>query len=87
MRCAVNRFSTSVVRAIRTLRSVGAGSCLRAPGDPVAPGDGRPYRDTLNQCRLRTRTTWYARFCEPPCQPGVRGTDLWLMPFALALSR
>ena len=35
MRCAVNRFSTSVVREIRTLRSVGAGSCLRAPGDPV----------------------------------------------------
>ena len=36
MRCAVNRRSKSVVRAIRTLRSVGAGSCVRAPGDPVA---------------------------------------------------
>jgi hypothetical protein len=35
MRCAVNRLSTSVVREIRTLRSVGAGSRSRVPGDPV----------------------------------------------------
>jgi hypothetical protein len=47
MRCAVNRFSTSVVRAIRTLRSVGAGSCLRAPGDPVVVSNDHPYSNHL----------------------------------------
>lgn len=49
MRSAVNRVLTSVVREIRTLRSVGAGSRSRDPGDPVDGSSpwtkSRPYRD------------------------------------------
>src|ERR1039457_5545113 len=37
--CAVNQRLTSVVREIRTLRSVGAGGS--APGDPVSPDRAR----------------------------------------------
>lgn len=35
---------------------------------------------------MRMRNELHARFCERPCQPGVRRTDRWLTPFALALS-
>ncbi|MBZ5689223.1 MAG: hypothetical protein LAP86_29820, partial [Acidobacteriia bacterium] len=44
-RGAVNQLLTSVVREIRTLRSVGAGERATAPGHPVAISNGRPYRD------------------------------------------
>ena len=44
-RHAVNQLLTSVVREIRTLRSVEAGERVTAPGHPVAASDGCPYRD------------------------------------------
>ena len=37
---------TSVVREICTLRSVGAGARVTAPGHPVGSND-RPYRDFI----------------------------------------
>ena len=40
----MNHISTSAVREICMLRSVGAGVGDR-PGHPVAISDGRPYRD------------------------------------------
>ena len=45
---------TSVVREIRTLRSVGAGARATVPGHPVATSDGRPYRDSWREtlCQL-----------------------------------
>ena len=39
---------TSVVREIRTLRSVGAGERATAPGHPVALSNDRPYRDLID---------------------------------------
>jgi hypothetical protein len=41
----VKQLLTSVVREIRTLRSVGAGARATVPGHPVAPGNWCPYRD------------------------------------------
>jgi len=41
----VKQLLTSVVREIRTLRSVEAGERVTAPGHPVAASDGCPYRD------------------------------------------
>jgi hypothetical protein len=64
MRCAVNRFSTSVVREIRTLRSVGAGSCLRAPGDPVAVGTATCQSSLPRPSDLRCSHT-------PSSTPGI----------------
>jgi hypothetical protein len=42
---AVNHLLKSVVREIRTLRSVGTGGRATASGDPVGGRQGRPYRD------------------------------------------
>jgi len=44
----VNQLPTSVVREIRTLRSVGAGARATAPGHPVAVSNDRPYRDLMD---------------------------------------
>ena len=41
----MNQLLTSVVREIRTLRSVGAGERATAPGHPVAISNGRHYLD------------------------------------------
>jgi hypothetical protein len=41
----VKQLLTSVVREIRTLRSVGAGARATVPGHPVATRKGCPYRD------------------------------------------
>jgi len=51
-RGAVKQLLTSVVREIRTLRSVGAGERATAPGHPVAISDGRPYRDSYPETGL-----------------------------------
>ncbi len=49
MRCAVKRQSASDERSAGNPHATFCGSRGRyvAPGDPVAPGNGRPYRDTL----------------------------------------
>ena len=48
----MNQLLTSVVREIRTLRSVGAGARATAPGHPVAISDGRPCRDSNSRFQL-----------------------------------
>ena len=49
-RRAVKQLLTSVVREICTLRSVGAGARVTAPGHPVAVSNDRPYRDLVDPC-------------------------------------
>ena len=68
-RDAVNQLPTSVVREIRTLRSVGAGARATAPGHPVAISDGRPYRDrqlsTAGLVQFRSREQMLVKI-QPP---------------------
>src|SRR5260370_29278707 len=46
---AVNQLPKSVVREIRTPRSVGAGGGRPPPATRWAAGNGRPYRDLLGK--------------------------------------
>src|SRR5215831_15745781 len=52
---AVNHLSKSVVRQIRTLRSVGAGGGRPPPATRWAGSNLRPYRDTVERVEGKQR--------------------------------
>jgi hypothetical protein len=51
---AVNQLPKSVVREIRTPRSVGAGGGRPPPATRWAAGNGRPYRDRTSEQEFRS---------------------------------
>ena len=62
----MNQHLTSVVREIRTLRSVGAGGGRLPPATQWAISDGRPYCDKL-ACRAVTERWPTSRELSPTC--------------------
>jgi hypothetical protein len=54
---AVNQLPKSVVREIRTPRSVGAGGGRPPPATRWARGNSRPYRESHGQTGKMTRLT------------------------------